>query len=172
MPYFLLQYFKSDSNTNLQWKPSFALFQHKPTNWARMFILHSEKTVPFKIIKTTCFHKKIEDNHLACCTGSGAEQPPKVKTTSLHKHPSLQENWYTHIDMNVCMSINMCWLTDQLGGTLSQPLPSEHAQGVAPSLTDPRRSRIGILVPNFSSRAVTADSSWCACFPKSCNPPS
>lgn len=55
---------------------------------------------------------------------------------------------------------------------LSQPLPIEHTQGVAPSLTDPRRSRIGILVPNFSSRAITADSSWCACFPKSCNPPS
>lgn len=66
-----------------------------------MFILHSEKTVLFKIIKMMHFHKKLEYNHLACCTGSGAEQPPKVQTTSLHKHPSLQEKWYTHTDRNV-----------------------------------------------------------------------
>lgn len=71
-----------------------------------MFILNSEKVVPFKIIKMMHFHKKLEDNRLACCMGSGAEQLRKVKTTSLHKPPSLQEKWCTHMNLDIHVLIN------------------------------------------------------------------
>lgn len=38
---------------------------------------------------------------------------------------------------------------------------------ITDTLTDPRRNKIGILIPNFSCRMSTADSSWNACGPKS-----
>lgn len=36
-------------------------------------------------------------------------------------------------------------------------------------LTDPRRNKIGTPIPNFSPKMLTADKSWNACWPKSCD---
>lgn len=135
-------------------------------------------------LSTTCYRVlflwllAFKDNNLVCCMGSTAEQLQKVYTTLIYRSRSPRKMYYIYIYVSVCIhrhfyaSISMHSLVYQQRDTVTVPPLSEHIQGFLLSLTDPRRNRMGTLVPNFSSRALTADSSWYACFPKSCKPPS
>lgn len=50
-----------------------------------------------------------------------------------------------------------------------QQTSEEKYNGSKRRLTDPRRNKIGIPMPNLPPKMVTADKSWNACGPKSCN---